>query len=264
MSLMLNAIFTENGSPKDGLTNTVIYIYDLSDNSLIVNGVAVTAVAKGGYKYNFTTYDGDKDYYIVWDSVDLTGHERYAYVSLRHSTDDDWADGGRLDLLLDAIPTTVMRGTDNAATEAKQDIIAGYLDTEIAAIITHLTQIKGAGWVDENLTTIDAIVDAITAKTTNLPADPADQSLIIAATDAIVTEINANEVKIDRLLGLTNENTYIDTTVFDSNGNLSSARLRIYSVAGSVGTDSDVLAIYTITAVGVGKGKFSSWKQVKQ
>ena len=86
MALMLNAVFTENGAPKDGLTNAVIYIYDLLDNSLIVNGAAVTAVAKGGYKYNFTTYDGDKDYYIVWDSVDLTGHERYAYANIRSST----------------------------------------------------------------------------------------------------------------------------------------------------------------------------------
>lgn len=30
----------------------------------------------------------------------------------------DWIDGGRLDLLLDAIPTTAMRGTDNAALAA--------------------------------------------------------------------------------------------------------------------------------------------------
>jgi len=51
----------------------------------------------------------------------------------------DWIDGGRLDLLLDAIPTTAMRGTDNAATETKQDII-------------------------------DTVVDAIKAKTDNLPS----------------------------------------------------------------------------------------------
>ena len=35
----------------------------------------------------------------------------------------DWLNGERLDVILDAIPTTAMRGTDSAATEAKQDII---------------------------------------------------------------------------------------------------------------------------------------------
>ena len=47
------------------------------------------------------------------------------------------------------------------------------------------------------LQTLDTVADAVKAKTDNLPSDPADQSLIIAATDAIVTEVNANETKID-------------------------------------------------------------------
>ena len=51
-----------------------------------------------------------------------------------------------------------------------------------------------------------------------------------------------------RLLGLHKENTYIDTTVYDDNHNMTSARLRIYSVKGSVGTSSDVLETYTVTA----------------
>ena len=46
----------------------------------------------------------------------------------------DWANGGRLDLLLDAIPTTAMRGTDSAATAT-------------------------------NLATVDTVVDAIKAVT---------------------------------------------------------------------------------------------------
>ncbi len=50
------------------------------------------------------------------------------------------------------------------------DTIVGYLDTEIAAIVTHLTDIKGAGWTDENLKDVDALIDAIKAKTDNQPA----------------------------------------------------------------------------------------------
>lgn len=41
-------------------------------------------------------------------------------------------------------------------------------------------------------TTVHTKVDAVNAKTTNLPSDPADQSLIIAATDAVMTRIGTN------------------------------------------------------------------------
>jgi hypothetical protein len=69
--------------------------------------------------------------------------------------------------------------------------------------------------------------------------------------------------KLDRLLGLSHENIYIDNTLYDSKGNLTSARLRIYSVAASVGTASDVTATYTITCVGSKAGQFTTWQQVK-
>ena len=68
---------------------------------------------------------------------------------------------------------------------------------------------------------------------------------------------------LDRILGLSHENIYIDNTVYDGNNNLTSARLRIYSIAGSVGSDSDVVATYTITGTASGANKFSSWQQIK-
>ncbi len=78
----------------------------------------------------------------------------------------DWINGGRLDNLLDAIPTTAMRGTDNAATAANLATVAGYIDTEIGTIITHLTDIKGAGWTNENLTTVDGLIDTLVSRLT--------------------------------------------------------------------------------------------------
>ena len=78
---------------------------------------------------------------------------------------------------------TDMRGTDGANTttpntvapdNATIAVIAGYLDTEIAAI---------------------------KAKTDNLPSDPADQSLVIAATDAIAAAIAAlGDVSVSDIL----------------------------------------------------------------
>ena len=69
---------------------------------------------------------------------------------------------------------------------------------------------------------------------------------------------------VKKLLGLSHENIYIDQTAFDGDHNLLSARVRIYSVAGSVGTATDVIDTYIITAAGSGPGEFSTFKQVKQ
>ena len=60
-------------------------------------------------------------------------------TAVRMAVLTDWINGGRLDLILDAIPTTAMRGTDNAATEAKQDII----DTVVDAILVMLDDARG-------------------------------------------------------------------------------------------------------------------------
>ena len=76
-------------------------------------------------------------------------------------------------------------------------------------------------------------------------------------------EIGIEKDKIDRILGLVHQNLYIDNTNFDTDDNLYSARLRIYENSADVGTDSGVLAAYSITAVTTGPGKFSSWKQIE-
>jgi len=72
----------------------------------------------------------------------------------------DWINGGRLDVLLDAIPTTAMRGTDSAATEAKQDII----DTNIDTLLTRITAAVALASVctEARLAELDAA---------NIPAD---------------------------------------------------------------------------------------------
>ncbi|MBY9000891.1 MAG: hypothetical protein KGD64_08265 [Candidatus Heimdallarchaeota archaeon] len=64
-------------------------------------------------------------------------------------------------------------------------------------------------------------------------------------------------------LGLIHRNIYIDQTIYDEHGNLSSARVRIYSDSVSVGSDSNVIGTYTITSSSSETGKFDFWKQVK-
>ncbi len=75
----LIAFFTENGTPKTGLSPT-IDVWKL-DGSQVVTAQAMTEIAGGFYYYDFTTYDEDLDYVIRADSVTLTGSDRYVYAS---------------------------------------------------------------------------------------------------------------------------------------------------------------------------------------
>lgn len=90
----------------------------------------------------------------------------------------------------------------------------------------------------------------IQAKTTNLPASPANETTgtaIKAKTDLIPSDFSD---QLSRMLGQLHENSVLDTTTFDTNNNMTSGRLRLYSskanaeAAGGTG----LLATYTITA----------------
>jgi hypothetical protein len=104
-----------------------------------------------------------------------------------------------------------------------------------------------AGNLDQSLSTTESNIrgaDDDTLKTLSEQIDPLAASLA-------------------RLLGLNHENVYMDNTSYDVDGNLTSARVRIYSVAASVGTADDVLATYTITVSCSGAGEFDTWQMVK-
>jgi len=60
------------------------------------------------------------------------------------------------------------------------DAKAGYLTGAVALEAT-LTAIKGAGWTTETLTAIDALIDAVKAKTDLIPASPATEANVSAA-----------------------------------------------------------------------------------
>ena len=92
-------------------------------------------------------------------------------------------------------------------------------------------------------------------------SDTSDDFPSVMTEDLQVT-IDPDDIK--RILGLIHENMIIDNTGYDRFGNLTSARLRIYSTSASVGTDNNVLATYQITAqAGTDIGKFTTWRQVE-
>jgi len=65
-----------------------------------------------------------------------------------------------------------------------------------------------------------------------------------------------------KTLGLVHHNMFIDEPVYDEVGNMISARVRIYSDAASVGTNTNVIETYLITADGTDCGQFNYWQQV--
>ena len=65
-----------------------------------------------------------------------------------------------------------------------------------------------------------------------------------------------------RSLGLMQENFYMDQNVYSATNLLTSSRIRIYNDSASVGTNSNVLATYNVTADYV-DGKMDSYKVEK-
>lgn len=101
-------------------------------------------------------------------------------------------------LLVDNINATV----GSRATQTSVDTVAGYVDTEVAAIKAKTDNLpsdpadasdiaSAFSSLSSQVTTVDTVVDAIQAKTDNLPADPAATSDIPTApeiADAVLDE----------------------------------------------------------------------------
>lgn len=125
--------------------------------------------------------------------------------------------------------------------------------------------------------TKDAEIDAIKAKTDNLPIDPASETNATSNKNSIIAEIDANEVKIDSIitdltthrtavetkityiLGLSQHNTRIDSQVYDSNDQLLSAKLKLYNTASNAINDTNILKTYNLTATFDTEGKLTSY-----
>ena len=110
----------------------------------------------------------------------------------------DWVNGGRLDLLLDAIPTTAMRGTDNAAlaatallnttwTDAKAAFIDHSIDTVDTNVDTLLTRITAAraGYLDNLSAGAVALASALATAQTDLDTITGTDGVTLATLQAL-------------------------------------------------------------------------------
>lgn len=225
--------FTANAleeSPAGGGAPTAEEIADavweeaLGDHSATSGSTAEALAAAGGAGDPWITplpgsYSSGQAGYIVGNMLDAAISTRASQSSLDTldnfvdtevaailaDTDElqqDWANGGRLDLLIDAIkaktdnlPSDPADASDVAASFSTVNstlaTIAGYIDTEVAAI----------------LAAVDTEVAAIKAKTDNLPASPAATGDIPSAgtiADAVHDEVVEGTVTLRQSIRLHN------------------------------------------------------------
>ena len=158
---------------------------------------------------------------------DLVDTEVAAILADTNELQTDLTNGGRLDLLIDAIKAK----TDNLPTDPADEslleaaiaavpaldaagvrnavgLAAADLDAQLSAIQADLDnpdQYKAnvsSLATSANLAVVDGIVDAIKLKTDNLPSDPADHSILAAAIAALpqgADYTQARAVKLDYL-----------------------------------------------------------------
>ncbi len=102
--------------------------------------------------------------------VDTVKAETALIVADTDELQGDWVNGGRLDLLLDAIPTTAMRGTDNALLAANISLTGGALDVVTAVtdrVTANTDQIAGVAAAASQLSlSADTVIGLGTASGT--------------------------------------------------------------------------------------------------
>jgi len=76
-------------------------------------------------------------------------------------------------------------------------------------------------------------------------------------------DFDTMEAILTRIVGLTQENHYIDNTSYDGEDNLTSCRIRLYDDSTKVGSDSNVTSTYLVTA-GYTDNLLDFYKVVKQ
>jgi hypothetical protein len=179
------AFFTDGGIPREGLRPTV-KVVEVDSTAVIIPWLEMDEVSDGWYKYNFESYDYQKEYIVIFDGgEELDTSERFGSSA-----------------------------SDNSNHEIAQ-IVWG----------SQVSEYQVPGSFGE---------------------------LLKQTSDGL-----------KRALGLLHENIYIDNPMYDKNNNLITARVRIYSEPGSIGTDNNVIGTYLISSDGTDPGKFNNWSQIK-
>jgi len=192
--------------------------------------------------------------YLAEKEVTISGtlHKTQDYINFIADKDDEI---DAIKAKTDNLPADPASETNVDANETKIDL----LQVDSTAILADTSEmqdklptnnIMGSGVkTDKN----DEI-DAIKLSTDNLPSDPTSETNATLNKDEIIAEIDSNEADIARILGLNQENFFLDNTVYNSVGILTSGRMRIFpdntftATDGGTGegeTDTYIVAVTT-------------------
>jgi hypothetical protein len=144
--------------------------------------------------------------------IDANSTQLAAIVADTNELQTDWADGGRLDLLLDGASsagdpwTTTLPGAYGAGTAGK--ILGDNLNATVGSRATQTSVDTVDDLLDTELAAVKTDTAAIKLKTDNLPSDPADQSAVEAA--IIAAQLTAAGVRSAVGLASANLDTQLD------------------------------------------------------
>ena len=207
-------------------------------------------------------------------------------------TSDDSGPGCTVDasslIGLSSISNTVWSETLPAAFAANSSgerlaTIDGRIDQSLSATEDNirgsdnrdLTDLAGTGFVSatDSLAAADDDRTAIKADTAAILIDTSDMQPKIGApiTGTLAGDIAAMIAQLTRVLGLEHENAFIDNTVNDDYGQLTSSRVRIFNSKANAEAATDggsettgLIATYTVTAVYEAVGRLKSYRMVKE
>ena len=229
---VVDNILTDTSTTLDTLIKDIPTVAEFEARS----DVAGTAATPAEVATELTTYDGPTNTEMV-----------AAFTEIKGGT---WAAG------TDTLEHIRNKQTD---IEGKVDTV----DTVADGIQTDLSNATdGLGALKALIDTVDGVVDTILVDTNELQTDWADGGRLDLLIDGILLDTGTTlDALVKRILGLEQENIFIDNTTY-AGVHMTGCRIRIYSVAGSVGGAGDVIATYTMTATYTGD-EMDDYKVVK-
>ena len=282
--MRMYALFTNNGAPVTGLTlaeiHFTVHAVKRSDNSVTTPVAAQDATVEAGggyYMYNYAAADFELYDYVWWaqytgvtavdcayvfgntDAVagvdDLSGFTTLGAAEVQSEVEDALAAHGGVGVAHAGEAAAVSSMGEAAAALTGYDGGKGVAKDDTVAKELTLTTLAGIFPLDP--ASESAVESAITAASSQ--GEAATFSAQGEAATALADWVSSYAAPLLRILGLVQENQIIDTTVFDTDGHMTSARLRTFTDA----TLTIVLATYTTTATYDVSGNMTNFQVVK-
>lgn len=238
---MIYVVYISNfGVPETGLSPTIDIYKKVSDGSDVASPPVISELGGGFYK--FTASPSEALAVRVDVGATLADPDRYKVLQITPNDDD-----------LDAAVSTRSTATQGATAA---ELTSAVSPLALEANVQGHTAAALSAYDPPTKAELDAAQAAIEAAMPDVSGLPT-----LAEIEA--STILAKQADVLRALGLMQENFYLDNPTYNDSGLLTGCRLRIYSDAGSVGTDNDVLATYQVTSTYQGVRR-QTYQVVKQ